>query len=96
MLGRNFFFRYPGISTVLHWRDTEMKNLLPTLPYNIFSGTKASMPSNYKHYIQLQTMQTEVINTWAGAVVDSHYGILSSFFSFFFCLQTFMNCGIVG
>ena len=33
MLERNFFFRYPGIGTVLHWRDTEMKNLLPTLPY---------------------------------------------------------------
>ena len=29
---RNFFFRYPGIGTFLHWRDTEMKNLLPTLP----------------------------------------------------------------
>ena len=32
MLEHNFFFRYPGIGTVLHWRDTEMKNLLPTLP----------------------------------------------------------------
>ena len=30
---QNLFFRYPGISTVLHWRDTEMENLLPTLPY---------------------------------------------------------------
>ena len=33
MLERNLFFRYPGLGTVLHWRDTEMKNLLPTLPY---------------------------------------------------------------
>ena len=33
MLEQNFFFRYPGIGTVLHWRDTEMKNMLPTLPY---------------------------------------------------------------
>ena len=35
MLEHNFFFRYPGIGTVLHWRDTEMKNILPTLPYFI-------------------------------------------------------------
>ena len=31
-LERNFFFRYPGIGTVLHWRDTGLKNLLLTLP----------------------------------------------------------------
>ena len=34
MLERNFFFWYPGIGTVLYWRDTEMENLLPTLPYS--------------------------------------------------------------
>ena len=28
----NFFFRYPRIGTILHWRDTGMENLLPTLP----------------------------------------------------------------
>ena len=32
MLEHNFFFEYPGIGMVLHWRDTEMENLLPTLP----------------------------------------------------------------
>ena len=32
MLERNFFFRYPRIGKFLHLRDTEMKNLLPTLP----------------------------------------------------------------
>ena len=34
MLEHNFFFRYPRVGTVLHWRDTEMKNLLLTLPYS--------------------------------------------------------------
>ena len=31
MLEHNFF-RYPEIGTVSQWRDTEMENLLPTLP----------------------------------------------------------------
>ena len=38
LLEHNFFSRYPGIGTVLHWRDTEMKNLLATLPYYLPSN----------------------------------------------------------
>ena len=28
-----FIFVYAGVGTVLCWQDTEMKNIIPTLPY---------------------------------------------------------------